>query len=121
MMNMDGNDEVRATVGKEIGEGIAKGIAQGIAKGIALLIGFLIFIALGGVVVQWLWNWLVPSIFGLREVTLWEALGLLALSRILFGGFAHGRGSSSGPRRQRREWWKKEGPQARNEPQSWTQ
>lgn len=103
---MDGNDDMRRTVEREIGENIARGIAKGIAKGIAILIGFLIFIALGGVVVQWLWNWLAPSIFGLRQVTLWEALGLLALSRILFGGFGH-RGGGPGPTRHKREWWKK--------------
>ncbi|MGE3276558.1 MAG: hypothetical protein AB7O67_15700 [Vicinamibacterales bacterium] len=47
---------------------------------------FLAFIAVGGLVVQWLWNWLLPSLVGVRAVTFWEALGLLALSRILFGG-----------------------------------
>jgi hypothetical protein len=46
-----------------------------------------LFIFVGGTVVQWLWNWLMPSLFGLRAVTFWEAFGLLALSRILFGGF----------------------------------
>jgi hypothetical protein len=33
-----------------------------------------------------MWNWLVPPLFGWREVTFWQALGLLALCRILFGG-----------------------------------
>jgi hypothetical protein len=49
------------------------------------LTGFLLLIALGGEIVHRLWNWLVPSLLGLREITFWEALGLLALSRILFG------------------------------------
>jgi hypothetical protein len=57
-----------------------------------LLPGFLALIALGGFVVQWLWNWLLPSLFDVRRVTFWEALGLLALCRILFGGFGRGRG-----------------------------
>lgn len=108
---MDVNDETRQAVAKEMSEAvagtIAAGIAKGIAKGIALFIGFLIFIALGGVVVLLLWNWLVPSLFGLREITLWEALGLIALSRILFGGFGHRGGSHDGPRHAKREWWKK--------------
>lgn len=34
--------------------------------------------------VYWLWNWLIPSIFGLRSISLLEALGLLMLSGILF-------------------------------------
>lgn len=47
----------------------------------------LLFVAIGGTVVMRLWNWLVPQLFGLREITFWQALGLLALCRILFGGF----------------------------------
>ena len=42
-------------------------------------------------VVMNLWNWLVPAIFGWQSVNFWQALGLLLLSRILFGGFG-GRG-----------------------------
>ena len=61
---------------------------------------------------QWLWNWLLPDIFGLRRVTFWEALGLLALCRILFGGFGKGgsHGRSDGGRRSSGDgppWWKK--------------
>jgi hypothetical protein len=99
---MDGKDDI----GQEIARGIAHGIARRIAIGIALFIAFVLFILLGGFVVQWLWNWLMPSIFGLRTLTWLEAFGLLALSRILFGGFGRG-GGSHGPSRHRREWWKK--------------
>jgi hypothetical protein len=50
-----------------------------------------LFIAIGGEVVLKLWNWLLPAMFGWRQITFWQALGLLALCRILFGGFgAHG-------------------------------
>ena len=55
--------------------------------------GFLLFVALGGAVVMQLWNWLLPPLFGFREVTFWQAMGLLALCRILFGGW-HGHGFS---------------------------
>jgi hypothetical protein len=34
-----------------------------------------------------LWNWLMPSLFGLHTITYWQALGLMALSWILFRGF----------------------------------
>jgi hypothetical protein len=48
-------------------------------------------LAVGGAIVQALWNWLLPAIFGWRQVTFWQALGMLALCRILFGGFGrHG-------------------------------
>lgn len=56
------------------------------------LLGFLGFIAFGGYLVQLLWNWLLPDLFGWPAVTFWQALGLLALSRILFGGIGGRRG-----------------------------
>jgi membrane protein implicated in regulation of membrane protease activity len=58
---------------------------------------FLLFIAIGGFVVRELWNWLLPPLFGLPSVTFWQALGVLALSRILFGGCGW-RGSSRSSR-----------------------
>jgi len=64
------------------------------------ILGMLVFIAIGGEVVLLLWNWLLPPLFGWREITFWQALGILALCRILFGGFRlHGSGRSSFRRR----------------------
>ena len=37
-----------------------------------------------------LWNWLMPALFGLRAITFWQAVGLLALSWVLFGGWRWG-------------------------------
>src|SRR5437899_1754562 len=66
----------------------------------AAILGILLFIAVGGGIVQLLWNWLLPPLFGWREITFWQALGLLALCRILFGGFGrHGFAGSVVPRR----------------------
>ncbi|HEX9799111.1 MAG TPA: hypothetical protein VGC00_02965 [Thermoanaerobaculia bacterium] len=65
-----------------------------------IVLAFLIFVALGGAVVQALWNWLLPPLFGWPEIAFWQALGLLALCRILFGGFGlHGSGRSDARRR----------------------
>ena len=50
------------------------------------VLGMLLFIAVGGGVVRLLWNWLLPPLFGWPEITFWQALGILALCRILFGG-----------------------------------
>jgi len=50
------------------------------------IIGMALFAALGGYVVMRLWNWLTPAIFGWHVITFWQALGLLVLVRILFGG-----------------------------------
>jgi hypothetical protein len=47
------------------------------------------FIGAGGWVVMSLWNWLLPALFGWKSIGFWQALGLLALCRILFGGLGH--------------------------------
>jgi hypothetical protein len=64
------------------------------------LVAVVLFVALGGVVVQALWNWLLPELFGFPRIQFWQALGLLALSRILFGGFGFNGGSGSHYRRR---------------------
>jgi len=74
---------------------------------------FALFIALGGEVVKLLWNWLLPGIFGWHEISFWQALGLLALCRILFGGFGGGHGSRSGMRRRMRDRWENMSPEER--------
>jgi hypothetical protein len=38
-------------------------------------------------VVMLLWNWIIPSITTFGALTYWKAMGLLVLSKILFGGF----------------------------------
>lgn len=61
-------------------------------------LGFIVFITLGGFVVMYLWNWLLPPLFDWPQVTFWQALGILALSRILFGGFGFNGASGYGMR-----------------------
>jgi hypothetical protein len=50
-------------------------------------------IALLGGLVMWLWNAVIPDLFiNARPIDYLHAIGLLALCRILFGGFrGHGR------------------------------
>jgi hypothetical protein len=68
----------------------------------AALLGIALLTFIGGEVVRLLWNWLLPPLFGFRQITFWQALGLLALCRILFGGFgSHGRSHSGSPMRRR--------------------
>ena len=77
------------------------------------IVGVLLFIALGGEVVMQLWNWLLPSIFGWREITFWQALGILVLCRILFGGFGGHGGPRSQFRRRMAERWDAMTPEER--------
>ncbi len=58
----------------------------------AILIAGLIVLV--GFVVMWLWNWLMPEIFGLPTLTYWQAVGLLLLAKLFFG-FGMGGDSSS--------------------------
>jgi hypothetical protein len=49
-----------------------------------------LFLAIGGLITMSLWNWLVPSLFNGPIITFWQTVGLLILSKILFGGFGRG-------------------------------
>ena len=51
-----------------------------------------LFVLIGGGLVMLLWNWLLPPLFGWPQITLLQGFGLLALCRILFGGFGKGGG-----------------------------
>ena len=61
--------------------------------GLALLFGY---------VVMLLWNWLMPAIFGLGVISFWQAVGIVILAKLLFGGFG-GSGSKSGRRKKNLE------------------
>ena len=80
---------------------------------ILVLIVFLIALAGFGGAVLYLWNWLMPDLFGLHSITYWQALGLLGLSWILFRAGFLGR-----PRRtfgDPHEWerWRRMTPEQR--------
>jgi uncharacterized membrane protein len=40
--------------------------------------------------VVWLWNWLMPGLFGLGLITYWQAFGLMILARLVLGTVGHG-------------------------------
>lgn len=64
-------------------------------------------------VVHGLWNWLMPSLFGLRMISFPQALGLLVLSKILFGGFRSRPGGPGHWRRRMMERWEQMTPEER--------
>jgi len=56
-----------------------------VLKGLFAIIGIVGVVALIlGLPLMLLWNWLMPQIFGLTEITFWQAVGLNFLSSILF-------------------------------------
>lgn len=75
------------------------------------IIAIPLFIFVGGEIVMHLWNWLLPPLFGWHLITFWQALGLLLLCRILFGGL--GRGGPRGPRGPRFRGCRKMTPEER--------
>ncbi|HEY8246105.1 MAG TPA: hypothetical protein VIG38_02330 [Hyphomicrobium sp.] len=55
----------------------------------AVLIGMVV--AIGALLIftfifQWIWNAEIPDVFGIKQITIWQALGILILASILFGG-----------------------------------
>jgi len=50
------------------------------------IVGFLAMIAIFSVAAMFLWNALMPEIFGLPVLTYWQTAGMVILARILFGG-----------------------------------
>ena len=81
--------------------------------GIALLV--VIVIAAFGQAVPQLWNWLMPSLFSLPALTFWQAVGLLALSWILFGGWRGFPRHGGYWRHRMRERWEHMTPEQREE------
>ncbi|MBU2491987.1 MAG: RnfABCDGE type electron transport complex subunit D [Bacteroidetes bacterium] len=61
-------------------------IAAWVVGGVLLAI---VFAFVFGYFVMLLWNWLMPEIFGLPAVTYWQAVGIIILSRLIFGGLGN--------------------------------
>jgi hypothetical protein len=72
-----------------------------------------LFVWLFGEIVMHLWNWLLPSLFGWHSITFWQALGLLVLCRILFGGFGNSGNRGGHGRRRGPEMWESMTPEER--------
>jgi hypothetical protein len=65
-----------------------------IVRGLKIAVVVLVGVTALTLVVMALWNWLVPPVIGWKTIDFWQALGLLVLTRILFGfragfGFGH--------------------------------
>ncbi len=71
-------------------------VAGHIGLGMILMLGLALAF---GYIVMLLWNAIMPDVLGTRQVSYWQAVGLLILARLLVGGFHHG---SHGRRRRRR-------------------
>jgi hypothetical protein len=84
-------------------------IGLGFAALFALVFGF---------VVKWVWNMLMPELFGLSAITFWQAFGIVILAKLLFGGFSPHRHNRS-PKDYRQQYerhfpWKRFGDNQRS-------
>ncbi len=59
-------------------------------KGLKFALFAALFFTVLSFVVMRLGNWLMPSLFGGHEISFWQAVGVLVLCKILFGGFRGG-------------------------------
>lgn len=86
--------------------------AQSMAR--PLVIGVVVLAGLGLVVMS-LWNALLPAILGVKSIGFWQALGLLVLCRILFGGLGVRPGMFGRGRRRMHERWMQMTPEEREQ------
>ena len=70
-------------------------------------------VAAAGFLTMSLWNWLIPALFALPAIHFGQALGLVVLARILFGGFRGGGGRRMHWRGPMGERWQNMTPEQR--------
>jgi H+/Cl- antiporter ClcA len=81
--------------------------------GVKFVIFAVLFVTAFGYVVMRLWNWLMPALFGWHVVGFWQAIGILVLSKILFGGFRGQHGHPMRWRHRMMERWEQMTPEER--------
>jgi Ca2+/H+ antiporter, TMEM165/GDT1 family len=79
-----------------------------IKKGLMILFFGTIAVLVFGFVVMSLWNAILPAVLGVKAITFLQALGILLLSKLLFGGFGGGgkgwRGSPAWKEKMKQRW-----------------
>ena len=88
--------------------------ARWVLRGLRIAVIAIAAAVVGGFVVMTLWNWLGPAVFGARSISFWQALGILVLSKILFGGFRGRPGYGRGWRRRMMARWEQMTPEERD-------
>jgi hypothetical protein len=84
-----------------------------IVRGLRFALFAVLFVAIFSFVVMRLWNWLMPTLFGWHLINFWQAMGILILSKILFGGFRGRPGRRWYWRHRMMERWEQMTPEER--------
>jgi len=87
--------------------------ARWVVRGLKIAAIAIVAVTVFGFILMSLWNWLAPAVFGARTITFWQALGILVLSKILFGGFSGRPGRGGHWRHRMRERWARMTPEER--------
>jgi hypothetical protein len=82
-------------------------------RGLKFVLFAVLFVTVFGFVVMNLWNWLMPALFGWHLISFRQAVGVLILSKILFGGFRGHRGRHLYWRGRMMERWEQMTPEER--------
>ena len=82
-------------------------------RGLKFVLFAALFVTVFGFVVMHLWNWLMPALFGWHLINFRQAVGILVLSKVLFGGFRGHPGRYMHWRRRMMERWEQMTPEER--------
>ncbi len=69
-------------------------------KGLMFFLLFIVAVLVFGAIVMVLWNTILPGVLGVKAITFVQALGILLLSKILFGGLGRRGGWQGGRHNQ---------------------
>lgn len=84
-----------------------------IFRGLGIFSLFVVAFILFGYVTMYLWNWLMPDLFNLKTIDFAHAMGLVLLSKILFGGMKMRGGGGWGQRKFWKAKWESMTPEER--------
>jgi hypothetical protein len=87
--------------------------ARWVVRGLKIAAIGLVAIAVAGFAVMILWNSIAPGVFGAHTIGFWQALGILVLSKLLFGGFRGRPGCGGHWRRRMSARWEQMTPEER--------
>lgn len=84
-------------------------------KVLMILVCVAAFISLFSYIVMSLWNAILPDVLHVSTINFWQAMGILVLSKILFGGFGGWGGKKHEWKRRMQEKWQHMTPEEREQ------
>ena len=58
---------------------------MGIEFNFSLFVMIIVSFIISTLIIQWIWNSVMPSVFSLKEISFWQTIGLLILANVFFG------------------------------------